>query len=156
MPFLNCPVLSESELALIHWIELWACLVWRKRSWSWGGKVEREVHISSLASSDRNGSVLHQERFRLDIRKHFFTKRVVKQWNSLSGEGGGKCLIPAVFRRLWTIPSMKIFECQAWSSHAVELDDPRGSLSLWLFCSLLFHCILFIPSIYIMAAPADA
>ena len=53
------------------------------------GRGEAGAELFSLGSRDRapgNGSKLRMGRFRLDVRKHFFTKRVLKPWDRLPGE----------------------------------------------------------------------
>jgi len=78
--------------------------------------MEREFSQGCVDRTRGNGSKLKEGRFRLGIRKKFFTMRVVRHWNRFPKE--------AV-----TAPSMEVFKAR--------LDGALSSLVWWKMSLLM-------------------
>jgi len=82
-----------------------------------------------------NSSKLKEDRFRLDIRKKFFTMRVVKQWNRLPREAVAAPSLELFRARLdGALSSLVWWKMSLLMAGGLEPDDLRGPFQPKPFC----------------------
>lgn len=99
--------------------------------------AEGGAELQSLRSSDRtygNGSKLNRGRFRLDIRKYLFNRRVFKRWNKFSRE-----VVDALNLSVFKRHMDNAFNNRLYLGAAIGLDYHCRSCPTEITYSILFH-----------------
>ena len=114
------------------WGDLIAAFQYLKGAYKKDG--DRLFSRSSSNKTKGNGFKLKEERFRLDIRKKFFTVRVVKHWHRLPGEVGDAPSLEtskarldgAVSTLIWLKMSLPM--AGAWTGWALKVPSTQTIL----------------------------